>query len=541
MSRDLPHNLEAEQAVLGALLLDETAHAKLSPVLKPEDFYLLPHQRVFAACEVLAGRKQPTDPVLVNDLLKAAGQLGTDVPAELVFGLARGVGVSGNVAHYARVVLDLARTRRVMLAAQQVVDQGYEAGANAPSFLEAAQRQVAEAAGAAIERVPHDRFRSFTAADVASDPPRVRFLWQDLLPAGKVAVLSGVGGGGKTSLAVGLAIHRATGRPYLGRSVREGRTVIVSTEDGTEDYLRKLAAWREVLADLECDQVAECVSFFDLSGVPFSLVTSEFGQARVSAATDELADAIKLKSPGADLIIMETISRLGGGDESNGSMSALVVAAERLALLTGAAVLLIGHVSKAAGRENINDQHAARGGSAITDNARSALVLSRLDAEQATKLLGFTPSDAELGELLLLNPAKGNASPRQRPMVLERLPTPWGLALREYQAGAKGDPVELRKATRDTLGRHLADLADQFAAVGEQLTESKLNAGLFKDVPGLRKGAIPSAVRDAIVDGFLVRGPKGRGGGNGCLLPNRPGAEVVTGERSGGLNGRAQE
>jgi replicative DNA helicase len=151
-ARDLPHNVEAEQAVLGALLLDETAFDLVAPLLESGDFYLLAHQHVFSACAELAREAQAIDPVLLNHRLDARGLLGGPVPRELVFGLARGVGVTGNVTHYANVVRDLSRGRRMMLTAQRVVEQGYESTANVQQFLDTAQQEVFGAAqGSAIE------------------------------------------------------------------------------------------------------------------------------------------------------------------------------------------------------------------------------------------------------------------------------------------------------------------------------------------------------------------------------------------------------
>jgi len=151
-ARDLPHNVDAEQAVLGSLLLDETAFDQVATHLKTGDFYLLAHQHVFAACEELAKEAQTIDPVLVNHRLDARGLLGSAVPKDLVYGLARGVGVTSNVVHYARLVQDLARGRRMMLTAQRVVESGYEAGANVQQFLDTAQQEVFGAAqGSSIE------------------------------------------------------------------------------------------------------------------------------------------------------------------------------------------------------------------------------------------------------------------------------------------------------------------------------------------------------------------------------------------------------
>src|SRR5215212_4481729 len=126
-SRDLPHNIEAEQAVLGALLIEDTAFDLVAPVVKPEDFYLHAHQLVFAACAELAQEKQAIDPVLLHQRLEAKGLLGAAVPRDMPFGLAKGFGTAANVRHYANIVAELGRVRRLMLSAQAIVARGYEA------------------------------------------------------------------------------------------------------------------------------------------------------------------------------------------------------------------------------------------------------------------------------------------------------------------------------------------------------------------------------------------------------------------------------
>ncbi len=153
-ARDLPHNLEAEQAVLGAILLEETAFDQVAPLLKAQDFYLLSHQHIYGCFEELARESKAIDPVLVQQRLDARGLLGGAVPRDLPFDLSRGLGSTSNVTHYAEVVSDYARLRRMMLTAQGVVERGYEAGARVRDFLEQAQQDVFTAAqGSAIETV----------------------------------------------------------------------------------------------------------------------------------------------------------------------------------------------------------------------------------------------------------------------------------------------------------------------------------------------------------------------------------------------------
>jgi hypothetical protein len=380
-----------------------------------------------------------------------------------------------------------------------------------------------------------DRWCSFTAADLAEEPPKKQFIWQDRVPLGDVGSLSASGGSCKTALIVGLAVHRAVDRPFLGRAVMQGSTVIVSTEDGRDDYHRKLAAWRSVMVDLDLDAVSRHVHLIDLAGIPFRLIKSDFGDYIPTAHVEALAAQIMAKDPGTDLIVIETVSRVGG-DEGNAAMSALVCAAEQLSQLTGASVLLVAHVSKAAGREKNGDAYAARGGSALGDNGRFSLTLAGLADEQQEQLLGGIQISPEAArDLLVFRVPKINAAPGQDPVVLQKIGTRYGPTLREYGGEGFNSVEEARTATRASLGHSLRTLAASYSRLGEHLTESKLTGGLFKDVPGLRKNRIPAVVLAAIEDGFLLRGPTGRGGGRGSLLPNFTGAEEVPGELAGEL------
>lgn len=140
--RELPHNLEAEQAVLGSILIEETAFDRVAPLLGSKDFYFLPHQHIYAACEELAREQKAIDPVLVQQRLDAHGLLGGLVPRDLPFALSRGIGTSTNSVHYARVVSDLSRLRRIMIAAQSVVERGYDSADRVPEFLAEASESM---------------------------------------------------------------------------------------------------------------------------------------------------------------------------------------------------------------------------------------------------------------------------------------------------------------------------------------------------------------------------------------------------------------
>ncbi len=227
-ARDLPHSVEAEQAVLGAILIEETAFDQVAALLRAGDFYLLGHQHVYAACEELAKESKSIDPVLVQQRLDARGLLGGAVPRELPFTLARGIGTTANVAHYASAVRDYARLRAMMLTAQRVVERGYDAGANVQQFLDSAQQDVFGAAtGSGVESLKHIGEPVMRALEnleavqkrvqaglspITGVPSGIASLDKSTLgfQPGSLVILAARPSVGKTAFALNVAVHAAT-------------------------------------------------------------------------------------------------------------------------------------------------------------------------------------------------------------------------------------------------------------------------------------------------------------------------------------------
>src|SRR5512145_786458 len=261
-ARDLPHNVEAEQAVLGAILIDENAFDQVAALLKPGDFYLLPHQHIFDTCSALAQEAKTIDPVLVMQRLDAKGWLGTAVPRELPLSLARGLGTASNADHYARVVQDLSRLRQMMLTAQRLVEHGYESGGNVQVFLDSAQQAVfGAAAGTGMETLRPIQEPLLQAVDnleaiqkrvqaglspitgVPTGLPTLDKMMLGLQP-GALIVLAARPSVGKTAFALSIDSHAA---------VKQGKKVAVFSLEMPSDQLalRMLASeakldWRRL-------------------------------------------------------------------------------------------------------------------------------------------------------------------------------------------------------------------------------------------------------------------------------------------------------
>jgi replicative DNA helicase len=109
-----PHNLEAEEAVLGAVLAAGRLLAEVAALLEEADFYRPAHRAIWRAILRLADRGQPTDPVTVLGELDDAGELADVGGGPFLHTLVEAVPTVANAGHYARVVAETARRRRVI-------------------------------------------------------------------------------------------------------------------------------------------------------------------------------------------------------------------------------------------------------------------------------------------------------------------------------------------------------------------------------------------------------------------------------------------
>src|SRR5215213_815864 len=112
--RHPPHNLEAEEAVLGAVLAAGRLLAEVAAVLEETDFYRPAHRSIWRALLRLADRGQPTDPVTVLGELDHAGELADVGGGPFLHTLVQAVPTVANAAHYAQLVAEAARRRRVI-------------------------------------------------------------------------------------------------------------------------------------------------------------------------------------------------------------------------------------------------------------------------------------------------------------------------------------------------------------------------------------------------------------------------------------------
>ena len=146
--RQPPQDMQAEQAVLGGMLLSKDAIADVVEVLRSTDFYRPAHQTIFDVVLDLYGRGEPADPVTVSDQLNKLGQLIRTGGAPYLHTLMSAVPTAANASYYAQIVAEKAVLRRLVEAGTRIVQIGYGAaqgqGGEVDEAVDRAQAAVYE-------------------------------------------------------------------------------------------------------------------------------------------------------------------------------------------------------------------------------------------------------------------------------------------------------------------------------------------------------------------------------------------------------------
>ena len=144
-----PHSVEAEQAVLGGLLLDNQAWDRIADLVGEEDFYRQDHRQILRAIALLIDAGKPADAVTVAEALRGRDELENAGGLAYLAALAGNTPSAANIRRYAEIVRERAVLRRLVDTATQIADSAYApAGRNASQLLDEAEARVFEIAEA---------------------------------------------------------------------------------------------------------------------------------------------------------------------------------------------------------------------------------------------------------------------------------------------------------------------------------------------------------------------------------------------------------
>ena len=218
-----PHSLEAEQSVLGSVLVDASVLERLEGTITADSFYRPGHQKIWRAMEALAARGEPVDLVTVSEELRREGALDEVGGHTYLVGLAEMTPTAAYAEHYARIVAEKAALRRLIAAAGEVMRLAYEEAGSLDEILDEAGRKILEVQKdgarrdfASMNELVHETFEHIHLLYENKGLPRgIKTGFRELdrmiggLEPGSLNIIAARPSMGKTSFALTIAQHVA--------------------------------------------------------------------------------------------------------------------------------------------------------------------------------------------------------------------------------------------------------------------------------------------------------------------------------------------
>ncbi len=391
LERPLPHNLDAERSVLGAILLDNHALNAAVELLRPEDFFLEQHRRLFHRMVALAEQHQAIDPVTLAEELERHGELQAAGGAAYLAQLMEGVPRTTHVEHYARIVKEKALLRNLIHVTEAIQQQALEADRQADEILDRAESLIFQLAEDRVRtglvgvrelvRDSYERLERMVSEGRRLTGLSTGYRQLDQLTSGlqpsELIILAARPSMGKTALALNIAENVALG---------ERRAVaIFSLEMSKESLLLRLLSararldahkfrsgllgredWKKMAATLA--ELAEAPLWIDDTG---STTVMEIG-----------TKARRLKhDKGLDLVIVDYLQLLtarGKFSNRNEEVASLSRGLKSLAKELKVPVLVLSQLTRAPEREDRRPQLAdLRESGAIEQDADVVLFIHR--------------------------------------------------------------------------------------------------------------------------------------------------------------------
>ena len=142
--KQMPHSLEAEQSVIGSLIIDPACMDKIGGFLKPEHFYHDKYGKIFEVIMFMALDNEQIDFVTVLEKVRQAGLYDEAEGKQVLYDLAQGVPTTANVTAYARIIEEKAKLRRLILACEDITKACYTQGEEISKILDMAESRIYE-------------------------------------------------------------------------------------------------------------------------------------------------------------------------------------------------------------------------------------------------------------------------------------------------------------------------------------------------------------------------------------------------------------
>ena len=338
----VPADVDAERAALGAILIDGGASAEVVGKLRPGDFYSPRHRTIYEAIATLQLRQEPVDFLTVSSEISRRGTFNGGDPDLYLSDLIGSVPSAINVASYVATVREMARRRQLIALAERAAR---DAWALDMPIGESVAHLVSHARDLAEDAHDRPRYELHVAAEALEPQPPVPWVISGLFAEGSVSLLVGDPGTAKTYSTLDAAVCVASGEPWLEFATVQGAVLVIDEESGPRRFARRLGdCMRGHRAGPETLVFYTTLARFDL---------------RSGEDAMALSDAI-LQTDARLVVIDALVDVMPGGDEDRAQevhpifMRLREIAAER-----DAAIVVIHHNNKAGGYRGSSAMHGA--------------------------------------------------------------------------------------------------------------------------------------------------------------------------------------
>ncbi len=139
-----PQNIEAEESILGGILIENEAINRVTEILDADDFYRDAHRKIFNALINLSERDEPADLITLTNELRKTDQLDSIGGASYLTSLIDSVPTAANIEYYAKIVKEKAILRKLIQTSTEIITQSYEDRGDVEVFLDEAERAIFE-------------------------------------------------------------------------------------------------------------------------------------------------------------------------------------------------------------------------------------------------------------------------------------------------------------------------------------------------------------------------------------------------------------
>lgn len=356
---------------------------------------------------------------------------------------------------------------------------------------------------------PWPKIEGDISAFLAVDPEPRKWLVRNRLLLGRAAVLTGIGGASKTTMLYHIALAAVLGRlPWDWEIDTTGTALLFLTEDTADDVHHSLAALADGMSDEEKELLSKKLKVFPMAGEEVRLLSVDQGALFENARGLGLIERCKQAGDPVFIGIDPALAITEGEEMSQSHQRYLGQYADKLAISTGAAVMLVTHATKASANADELTSHQSRGGGGITDAVRAEFVLRTMTAKEAATYGISDP--AERKRYVQLVCTKGNKLPHDAfaPLWLER------------GRGGMLAPAALEIGERPSTGLSLSDrrileaLRELCQVSTPSLSEWRAECARQKLVTGRTEDAMVTAMKRAVtrlIDAGVIRAGAGRG------------------------------